>query len=178
MANDASTVRMAFRGTVIEPELEGECIMNDLQATRTPVHLWIVGLLSLLWNGFGCYDYLMTRFRNLEYFRSMAPDVDPNAMLAWVDAFPMYAQAGWGLGVWMGLLGSILLLMRNRWAVPALGLSLLGAVVGLGYQIFLASPPPPPMDTGAMAAMPWVIILVAAALYFYAHRQKQAGVLR
>ena len=77
--------------------------MEIVQTRTAPIHLWIVGLLSLLWNGFGCYDYLMTRMRNLEYFRSMAPDVDPNAMLAWVDAFPIYAQFGWGLGVWMGL---------------------------------------------------------------------------
>ena len=108
-------------------------------------------MLALLWNGFGCFDYLMTRMRNLDYFRSMAPDADPEAMLAWVDAFPIYAQFGWGLGVWMGLIGSVLLLMRHRWAVPALGLSFLGAVLGLGYQIFLAPPPPPPMNEGAMA---------------------------
>lgn len=152
--------------------------MDDVQARRAPVHLWIVGVLAALWNGFGCYDYLMTRMRNLEYFRSMAPDVDPNAMLAWVDGFPIYAQFGWGLGVWMGLLGSILLLMRHRWAVPALGLSFLGAVIGLGYQIFFAAPPPPPMDKGGMAMMPWVIIAIAGALYFYAHRQQKAGVLR
>jgi len=163
-----------------KPALEGECIMDNVQTTKAPVHLWIAGLLSLAWNGFGCYDYLMTRMRNEDYFRSMAPDIDPQAMLAWVDSFPFYAQFGWGLGVWMGLLGSILLLMRHRWAVPALALSLLGAVLGLGYQIFLAPPPPPPppMDEGAMAFMPWVIIIVAAALYYYAHRQKQAGVLR
>ena len=152
--------------------------MNDGYAAKTPMHLWIVGLLALLWNGFGCYDYLMTRMRNLDYFTSMAPQVDPNAMLAWVDGFPLYAQFGWGLGVWMGLLGSLLLLMRNRWAVPLLALSLLGAVLGLGYQIFLAPPPPPPMDSGAMAVMPWVVIGVAAVLYYYAHRQKLAGVLK
>src|SRR5512139_3481943 len=152
--------------------------MQDAQIAKPPVHLWIVGLLGLLWNGFGCYDYLMTRMRNLDYFRSMMADVDPEAVLAWIDSFSIYAQFGWGLGVWMGFLGSLLLLMRNRWAVPILGLSLLGAVLGLGYQIFLAPPPPPPMDSGAMAAMPWVIIGVAAVLYYYAHRQKQAGVLK
>jgi hypothetical protein len=152
--------------------------MDDVQTGRTPIHLWIVGLLALLWNGFGCTDYLMTRMRNLDYFRSMAPDADPEAMLAWVDAFPLYAQFGWGLGVWMGLIAAALLLIRNRWAVPALGLSLLGAVVGLGYQIFLAPPPPPPMDEGAMAIMPWVIIAVAALLYYYAYRQRANGVLR
>jgi hypothetical protein len=153
--------------------------MNDAQTAKAPIHLWIVGLLSLLWNSFGCYDYLMTRMRNEDYFRSMAPDVDPKAMLAWVDSFPIYAQFGWGLGVWMGLAGSVLLLIRHRWAVPALALSLLGAVLGLGYQIIAAPPPPAPsMNEGAMAFMPWVIIAVAAGLYYYAHRQKQAGVLR
>jgi hypothetical protein len=152
--------------------------MDEAQTARTPAHLWIVGLLALVWNGFGCYDYLMTRMRNLDYFRSMAPDVDPNAMLAWVDSFPIYAQFGWGLGVWMGLIGSVLLLMRHRWAVPAFALSLVGAVLGLGYQIFMAPPPPPPMDQGAMAIMPWVIIAIAAVLAWYAHRQKQRGVLR
>ena len=152
--------------------------MDEVETGKAPIHLWIVGLLALLWNGFGCYDYLMTRMRNLDYFRSMAPEVDAEAMLAWVDAFPIYAQFGWGLGVWMGLIGSVLLLMRHRWAVPALGLSLAGAVLGLGYQIFLAPPPPPPMDQGAMAMMPWVIILVAAALFYYAHVQRKKGVLR
>jgi hypothetical protein len=154
-------------------------MMDDVQAGKAPVHLWIVGLLSLMWNGFGCYDYLMTRMRNEDYFRMMGPDVDPQAMLAWVDSFPIYAQIGWGLGVWMGLLGSILLLMRNRWAVPALGLSLVGALLGLGYQILAAPPPPAPsMNEGLMAYMAYIIIIIAAALYFYAHRQKQAGVLR
>jgi hypothetical protein len=78
----------------------------------------------------------------------------------------------------MGLIGSVLLLMSHRWAVPALGLSLLGAIVGLGYQIFLAPPAPAPMNEGAGALMPWVIIAIAAVLYYYAHRQRANGVLR
>lgn len=152
--------------------------MDEARTVNTPMHLWIVGALAVLWNAFGCYDYLMTRMRNMEYLRAMAPDSDPAAMLAWVEAFPIYAQFGWGLGVWMGLAGSVLLLLRHRWAVVALGLSLLGAVLGLGYQIALAPPPPPPMDEGAMALIPWVIIFIAAGLFYYAHRQKRAGVLR
>lgn len=152
--------------------------MDEVTTSKTPVHLWIVGVLALLWNAFGCYDYLMTKTRNLDYFRSMAPDSDPQAMLAWVEAFPIYAQFGWGLGVWGGLAGAVLLLMRHRWAVLALGLSLAGAILGLGYQIVAAPPPPPPMNEGAMALMPWVIIAIAAALYYYARRQQRSGVLR
>ena len=151
--------------------------MQEAVSARTPAHLWIVGLLATAWNAFGCYDYLMTRMRNTDYLASMMPDVDPNAMLAWVDSFPIYAQFGWGLGVWGGLAGGILLLLRSRWAVLALGLSLIGALLGLGYQIGAAAPLAG--AEGAMfTVMPYVIILVAAALVYYAWRQRANGVLR
>jgi hypothetical protein len=144
---------------------------------RTPLHLWIVGALALLWNGFGAYDYVMTRMRNTDYLAGMMPTVDPNAMLAWVDAFPAWASAGWALGVWGGLAGSILLLMRNRWAVPAFAVSLIGALLGLGYQI-LAAPPLAGAEGAMNTIMPYVIILVALALFLYARAMKAKGVLR
>ena len=144
---------------------------------RTPLHLWIVGALALLWNGFGAYDYVMTRMRNTDYLAGMMPTVDPNAMLAWVDAFPAWASAGWALGVWGGLAGSILLLMRNRWAVPAFAVSLIGALLGLGYQI-LAAPPLAGSEGAMNTIMPYVIIIVALALFLYARAMKAKGVLR
>ena len=145
--------------------------------TRTPVHLWIVGIVSLLWNCFGCYDYLMTRMRNTDSLAAAMPGADPSAILAWVDAFPLYAQAGWGLGVWMGLAGTILLLARHRWAVPAFGLSLIGAVIGLGYQI-VAAPPVPGPESPTMKIIPYVIIAVALGLFLYARAMQQKGVIR
>jgi hypothetical protein len=151
--------------------------MQQAVSARTPVHVWIVGILSLLFNAFGCYDYLMTRMRNTEYLAKMMPKVDPNAMLAWIDGFPIYAQIGWGLGVWGGLLASILLLLRSRYAVWAYGVSLLGAVLGLGYQIALA-PPLAGADDMMSKVMPYVIIVICVALFLYARAQAAKGVLR
>ena len=143
----------------------------------TPVHLWVVGILALLWNAIGCYDYLMTRARDADYIASMMPGTDPNAVFAYIDSFPLWAQAGWALGVWGGLAGAILLLIRSRYAVWAFALSLLGAVVGLGYQI--ANPGGPAgMHEGAGAVMPYVIILVAAFLIWYAWSLEKKAVLR
>lgn len=143
---------------------------------RTPMHLWIVGALSLLWNAFGAYDYLMTRMRNTDYLASAMPGVDPQAALAWVDGFPIYAQIGWGLGVWCGLAGALLLLIRNRWAVWAFGLSLFGGVLGLGYQI-VAAPPLAGAEGFMFDVMPYLIILVAVGLYAYARAMEKKGVL-
>ena len=77
--------------------------MDNAMTRRAPTHLWIVGILSLLWNGFGCYDYLMSRTRNTDYLKSMMPDADPAVILGYIDGMPIWAQIGWGLGVWLGL---------------------------------------------------------------------------
>jgi hypothetical protein len=144
---------------------------------KSPVHLWIVGGIATLWNGFGCYDYFMTRTRGAEYIESMMPALDGEAMMAYINSFPMWAAFGWGLGVWAGLAGSILLLMRHRWAYVVLGLSLLGAVIGIGYQI--ANPAGIiEISQGANAAMPYIIIAVALGLFLYARSMRAKGVLR
>jgi len=150
-------------------------MQQSVETRPVPVHLWIVGTLALLWNGFGCYDYLMTRMRDADYIKSMMPEVDPTTVFAWTDSFPMWASAGWGLGVWMGLIGAVLMLMRTRWAIPAFALSLLGAVVGLGYQ--MANPMPG--ITGFMATgVPIIIIVIALGQFLYARAQGASGALR
>jgi len=148
--------------------------MQHAVSARVPAHLWIVGILSLLWNCFGAYDYLMTRLRNMDYLSQMG---DPNAMLAWIDSFPLYAQIGWGLGVWGAVAGSILLLMRSRFALYAFALSLVGMGMSFGAQ-FTVAPPPPEMNAGAMKYMPLVIIAIGLAQAWYAYREVKAGVLR
>ena len=152
--------------------------MATTASARTPAHLWIVGILSLLWNCFGAYDYTMTRTRGAEYIASSMPGVDANAALAWINDMPMYAQIGWGLGVWLGLLGSILLLMRSRWAVWSFGISLVGAILSLGYQMMLAPPMPGATESPMMKAMPIVIIAIALFLFLYARAMEKKGALR
>jgi hypothetical protein len=152
--------------------------MQQAVSARTPAHLWIVGILSLLWNCFGAYDYTMTKTQGAKYIATTMPGVDANAALAWIDGMPLYAQVGWALGVWLALLGSILLLIRSRWAVWSFGLSLVGAILSLGYQIVLAPPMPGAENSPMMKAMPAVILLIAVALFLYARAQEKKGVLR
>jgi hypothetical protein len=139
---------------------------------RTPAHLWIVGVLALLWNAFGCFDYLMTVTANQTYLGKMPAD-----QITYMNALPSWLTAFWAVGVWGGLVGSILLLMRSRYSVWAFALSLIGAVVGLGYQMF-ATTMPASMTSGAMAIMPWVIIIIAAFLAWYSWNEEKKGDLR
>lgn len=151
--------------------------MDDTAAaTRAPIHLWIVGIVATLWNAFGCYDYFMTRTQGAQYIKTMMPGIDADAMMSYVNGFPIWASVGWGLGVWCGLAGSILLLMRSRWAETLLALSAIGAILGLGYQI-LHPADIPAMHEGFNAIVPYVIIVIAVLLYAYARRMRAKGVL-
>jgi len=143
----------------------------------TPKHLWIVGGLATLWNGFGCYEYLMTRTQGAAYIKSMMPDVEAGAYMAYIDGFPLWASVGWALGVWGGLAGSILLLMRNRHAVLAYGLSLVGAVLGMGYQLMTPANVAG-MDPTMSAIAPWLVIGIAVLLLLYARSMRAKSVLR
>jgi hypothetical protein len=149
--------------------------MQEAVSARTPAHLWIVGILSLLWNCFGCYDYLMSRMHNAGYLKSMMPDVDPAVAFGYMDSMPLYASAGWGLGVWGGLLGSILLLLRSRYAFHAFVLSLIGMVLSFGYQLFVATNVPVGMDN---PIVPAVITVIGLFLAWYAWTMDKKGVLR
>jgi hypothetical protein len=137
----------------------------------TPGHLWIVGFLALLWNAFGCYDYLMTQTANAAYLAKMPAD-----QIAYMNSLPSWLTAFWALGVWGGLVGSVAMLMRSRYSVWAFALSLIGAVIGMGYQMFVVKMPAS-MNQGAMAIMPWVIIIVAAFLLWYSWSEEKKGVL-
>jgi len=148
--------------------------MQQAVSARTPAHLWIVGILSLLWNCFGAYDYTMSHMRNMDYLAKMG---DPNVMLAYMDSMPMYAKFGWGLGVWAALLGSVLLLMRSRYAVHAFALSIVGMVLSFGGQ-YLGPTPPAAMTQGMAKYVPFFIIALGLAQLWYAWRERGEGVLR
>jgi hypothetical protein len=140
-------------------------------STKTPVHLWTVGILATLWNAFGAFDYLMTQTRNTAYLSHFT---DPQRI--YFESFPTWMVATWALGVWGGLLGALLLLARSRHAVTAFGVSLAGLAVSTLYQYVLSAPPPE--MTGAMVALNLAIWAVAIGLLVYALRMRRRGVLR
>ena len=120
----------------------------------------------------GCHDC------HTAGYNESGGQVDPNVALAWIEGMPMYAQVGWGLGVWFALLGSVLLLARSRWAVWSFGISLIGAVLSIGYQLALAPPMPGASGGAMMKAIPAVIIVVAVLLFYYARAMEKRGALR
>lgn len=137
----------------------------------TPVHLWIVGVLALLWNGFAGLDFTMTLVQNPSYLAAFTAE-----QLAYFDAIPAWAKAAWGLGVWGGIIGSVLLLLRRRHAAPVFLASLAGVVVLNVYSLALADAPESMSGPAAMA-LAGVIFLIAVGLALYARALATRDVL-
>lgn len=138
---------------------------------KAPWHLWAVGILSLCWNAFGAYDYVMSVSLNANYLASYPPE-----MAEIIKSFPIWATSAWALGVWGSLVGSALLVLRSRYAAIAFLISLIGALVTFVYDFRLK--PPAALDTTTNKVLPLVIVILVVAQWYYAKRMTDAGVLR
>jgi hypothetical protein len=137
-----------------------------------PWHLWVVGVLALSWNSVGAFDYVMTETRNASYMSSFTRE-----QLDYFYGFPKWAIATWALGVWGGVLGSLLLLLRRRLAVVVFGVSLAGTAITFFYNYVLTNGLAI-MGGAGVAVFSAVIILIAIALLFYARGLAARRVLR
>lgn len=146
-----------------------ERIMKD--SVRTGWGYWVIAVIGLLWNSFGCFDYYMTQTRNAAYLAQL-----PAEIITFLDAMPAWVHAAWAVGVWGSLLGSVLMLLRSRWAVAAFLLSGCGLVASQLHQWSVGMPAS--MTTPGMLVMQAVIWIVLLFLIWYTQRAQSRGVLR
>lgn len=83
-----------------------------------------VAILALLWNLLGCVAYLGDVMLTPDDIAKMSPD--QQALYA---ARPAWAVAATAIAVWGGAAGCLGLVLRRRWALPLLLLSLAGVIV-------------------------------------------------
>ena len=146
------------------------------EVKKTPWHLWVVGILGLLWNLLAVSDYTFAKMKSDWYMKEVGQFTDQQ--IAWFGNFPLWANIGWALGVWGSFAGALLLLARSRHAESAFIISALGLALMTVYQFvirkdeFLGLFGPGPMY---FTIVIWVVLI---ALYIYANRQAKAGVLR
>jgi hypothetical protein len=149
--------------------------MTDAIATaaRTPIHLWVVGAIGVLWNGFGAYDYVMSHIGGEAYLRAFGM-TDPQ--IAYFNAMPAWMTAAWAVGVWGAALGTVLLLLRSRWALHCFAASLAGLLLSLVHTHLLS-------EGGRVMGMQGAImnlVITAGCVFFlwYAFAMTRRGLLR
>jgi len=148
--------------------------MSEDQATsngRTPWHLWVVGVLAVLWNSMGAFDYLMTQTRNEGYMSDYTPE-----QLEYFYGFPTWVVAFWAIAVWGGVLGAVLLVIRKKLAAGVFLVSFLSMVVTSIYNFGLSNGLEHMGDPFSLVFSA-LIFVFAFLLYLYAKAMKNRGVL-
>jgi hypothetical protein len=151
---------------------DGVSAMTEMR-TRTPWHLWLVGVIAVLFNAIGVFDYVMSMAQGASYMASagMTP-----AQIAHYQEMPIWMTAVWTIGVWGAMLGSVLILLRNKLALPVFTVSLAAFLVSLIYTYVLTDGGE---IMGAQMAITSVVITVLLLFFmWYSWLMTKRGVLR
>lgn len=134
---------------------------------RTPTHIWVVGLLLVLWNGWGVALAVAAQTARL-------PAVDAETT-AYFDAQPLWFVLLADIGPIAGLAGAVAILLQSRWAawlfltqIVVLALSNTYEVAA-GTSLLLSNP-----DSRAGIAM---LVMLLFAQFLYARAMMRRGVL-
>jgi hypothetical protein len=137
---------------------------------KTPIHLWIVGLLAVLWNLVGAFDYAATQLQLESYMSQFTAE-----QLEYFYGFPTWVITAWAVAVWGSLLGSLSLLIRKSWAIWLFAAAVAGLAVTTIYNFVLTNGAEVMGEAGTIfTAVIWVIALL---LLFYARAMDKKGVL-
>ncbi len=140
--------------------------MDEHYAPRPIAGWYMVGAIaSLLFMGLGCITYLTHVLAD--------PNNMPLDQRAAFEAEPMWVTAAYGLAVWVGLGGAILLVMKRKLAEPALMVSLAAVLVWLAGLLVVT-----PLRENMSANDLLVAIVVTAltwTIFWFARHSRQRG---
>lgn len=145
--------------------------MSESYRTQSPWHLWIIAIVSLLWNAMGAFDYVMTQTKNEPYMSNFTPE-----QLTYFYSFPSWVVATWAVAVWAGVFGSIFLLFRKSLAVWMFLLSMLCMVATAIYNYVLSNGMEVIGDTVSIL-FTIVIFLIAVLLLVYANNMRARNII-
>jgi hypothetical protein len=140
-------------------------------AQKTPLHLWIVAVLALLWNAVGAFDYVATQLRLEGYMSQFSQE-----QLDYFYAFPAWAVAAWATAVWFAVFGSLALLLRRRLAYPLFTISLAAMIISTVHS-FALSNGAEMMGSGGVA-FSGVIVVIGILLVWYSKSMATRNILR
>ena len=140
---------------------------------RTPWHVWVIGVIALVWNAGGAFDYWMTQTGNEEYLAMLT-----EAQRAMMDSRPTWFDATWAFGVWGAVVGSLLILLRSRYATLAFGIALLGLIASSIWSFGIAEPSSLELMGTVSMIFSLAIAISLVALFLYCRAMTARGVFR
>ena len=138
--------------------------MTDNSTNKPGGAFWGISIFAVIWNIMGVMAYLGTAFMTDEAL-AMLPEEQQQL---YTDV-PSWAMAAFAIAVWFGILGSILLLLRKRWAKPVFMISLV-------YTLFVSKNIEVYGPGGYV--MPVLVLIIGIFLVWYSKDADTKGILK
>lgn len=144
--------------------------MTDGFRSQPSLAFWLAGGAALIWNLIGMIVYVGQVSATPE---GLAAAGYTAGQIAFLEQSPAWVTSAFAIAVTAGVLGSLFLLLRKAWAVPAFVVSLV-AVLAQNFYSFVLE------DVTAVYGMAPVgiqaaVIVIAAALIWYSLKTKGKG---
>ncbi len=140
--------------------------MSDVINGKPPTSFWIIGGVALVWNLIGLMLYYMQVSATPETLAAVYSEAEYEFLVS----IPIWATTAHAIAVTAGVLGCILLLMRNAWAMPVFIVSLIGILVQDIYSFVIANG----IEVWGVGViiLPIVVLVIAIGLVFYSRSAK------
>ncbi len=106
---------------------------NAANAPQAPTWYWVVAIVALLWNLMGLLAFFGQVTMTPETIAELPEEQQPL-----YENIPVWVNIAFACAVIGGTLGCVGLLMRRKWALPVLVLSLLGVLVQMSHSFFMS----------------------------------------
>jgi hypothetical protein len=145
---------------------------TNVSAAKPAWWFWLVCAVGVVWNGFGAFDFAMSALRGDAYYRASGMT---EAMITFFHSYPAWMWIVWFVGTWGALAGTVLMILRSRWAFPVYVASFAAFLLSLVYAY---TQPGHEVATKGMA--PMHITIFAGCIFFiwFARFAIKKGLLR
>ncbi|MET4683097.1 hypothetical protein [Brevundimonas faecalis] len=145
--------------------------MTDIVKRGTPWHLWAVAVVSVVWNGIGVWQWYQKVTGSPAYWDALTMQ-----QVVYLRGAPLWTDVAFGVAVWCGLLGALMLLLRRRLAFNAFVAGLIAMLADSVYVHVLSNGREVMGTAGVLFGV--LIILIFAAQIAYSHWARRKGVIR
>lgn len=140
---------------------------------KAPWHIWVVGVIAVLFNAIGVFDYTMFMAQGADY---LAKAGMTSEQIAFQQQLPLWMRIDWAVGVWTALIASVLILARSKLAFPVFVLSLAAFLVSVLHSYVLSEGGRIAGTAGAITSV--VITAELAFCAWYSRAMTRKGVFR
>ena len=139
--------------------------------SKPNIIFWVITVIALLWNAMGVYNYLIQAFKAEAFTQSLN-----EVQLAFMESMPSWNTALFAIAVFSGFIGTVLLLMKKKIAIPLFLISFITATIMQLYWLF-GTDAIEVFSESMPYLMPIIVIVFCAFILWYAKNQKTKGVI-